>query len=328
MRHAARQTGYTLIELLLYISLVGALLISVTTYFATTADARLKNQSIVEVNQQGTAIMEMMSQTIRNATSITSPTTGTSGSSLTVVVPTAALSPTTFGPTGASGTLGYNTIGTSTDSADLNSINATKFTAATSGTISTLNAYIASPLDVSPNNKGQMAIYSGTSSPTTLLASSASVTLTADAWNTFPISTVSVTSGQVYWLAYNTNAGNNADNNLKFHTGTTNQSMFTTQTFNTWPASWSGTNQSIEFSMYANVTGAGGGGAQVQEGAGAAVTLNNSKVTLSGLTFKNLTRPGTAGIVQISFTVTRTNPNSKNEYDYQKTFTTSVALRP
>ncbi|HEX3568779.1 MAG TPA: type II secretion system protein [Candidatus Saccharimonadales bacterium] len=91
-----KQAGFTLIELLLYVAIVGSLLLAVVTFYGMTLDQRIKNQAIAEVNQQGTQVMDQMTQTIRNATSITTPTTAASGSTLILVVPTAASSPTTF----------------------------------------------------------------------------------------------------------------------------------------------------------------------------------------------------------------------------------------
>jgi hypothetical protein len=66
---------------------------------------------------------------------------------------------------------------------------------------------------------------------------------------------------------------------------------------------------------------------EMREGSGSAIALTNSKVGVSNVSFKNLSRPGTPGLVQISFTVSRLSPNAKNEYSYQKTFTTTAALR-
>lgn len=90
------QPGFTLIELLLYVSIIGSLLLAVSLFFALTTAARIKHQAITEVNQQGVAAMDHITQTIRNANLITTPLIGTSGSTLTLVVPTPALSPTTF----------------------------------------------------------------------------------------------------------------------------------------------------------------------------------------------------------------------------------------
>lgn len=168
MTYRLRQTGYTLIELLLYVAIVGVLLTSVSYFFGIMVDSRVKNQSIAEVEDQGSATMDYITQTIRNATSITSPAAAGSGSSLTLVVPTGSLSPTVFNLSG-----------------------------------------------------------------TTL---------------------------------------------------------------------------------------------QVTEGAASAIALTSNDVQVSALTFKNLTRSGTPGLVQVSFTLARTNPNNRNEYDYQKTFTASAEV--
>ncbi|HSX18142.1 MAG TPA: type II secretion system protein [Candidatus Saccharimonadales bacterium] len=164
-----RQKGFTLIELLLYVAIVGSLLVAVSVFFTTTVDARIKNQSIMEVNDQGLNAIEYITETIRNSSSITSPAAGASAATLTLSVPTAGLSPTVFSLSG-----------------------------------------------------------------TTL---------------------------------------------------------------------------------------------QVKEGAGAAVTLTNGKVQISALSFKNLTKSGTKGIIQISFTISRVNTAGRNPYDYQKTFIASAALR-
>jgi prepilin-type N-terminal cleavage/methylation domain-containing protein len=319
--------GFTLIELLLYLAIVGSLLVSITYFFAMTAEARVKNQSASEVNDQAMAAMDYITQTIRNATSITSPAAGASAASLTLVVPTGSLSPTIFDSSGSGAQLGSN-VGTGTpDTSDNNNINATKFVAPATGTLSTLFAFVSSPVSASPNNVAQMAIYSGTTSPTTLLASSASTALTAGAWNTFSISPVSITSGQTYWLAYNTNGLTITSNELISNAGTTGQSIYAPQTFGTWPASWTGTPQNVQFSAYGLITAAGSAGSlQVKEGAAAVIPLTSNDVQVTNLTFKNLTKTGTAGILQVSFTMARNNPGGRNEYDFQKTFTTSAEL--
>lgn len=322
--HTSYQNGYTLIELLIYVAILGALLTVVTFFFGTIASARIKDQTIIEVNDQGQALMDTITQTIHNATAITSPAIGTTGSSLSLAVPTGSLSPTLFTVSGT--TLGYAIDGVSTDSSDKNFINATKFTASATGTILSLYAMVGG-VAASPNDKGQMAIYSGVSSPSTLLASSSSTNLTANAWNAFSITTVAITSGQTYWLAYNTNAINSTDNNLKLHTGAANQSMYVAQTFNTWPASWTGTLNNAEFSMYAAITVPGTPATvQIKEGAGTITALTNNKVQVSNLSFKNLSRSGTPGSIQVSFTLSRVNLANRNEYEYQKAFIGSAEV--
>lgn len=162
------QHGYTLIELLLYISLLSILLPSMIGFMGLAVEVRVKNQTIAEVNEQGAAAMDYITQTIRNANSITAPATASSASSLTLAVPTAGLSPTVFDTDG-----------------------------------STL---------------------------------------------------------------------------------------------------------------------------RVKESTAAAIPLTNNNVQISNLTFANLTRSGTNGIVQVSFTLSRVNPANRNEYNYQKTFTTSAEI--
>jgi type II secretory pathway pseudopilin PulG len=59
--------GFTLIELLLYVSIVGAIIFSVAGFLSLAMQARIKNQTIAEVEQQGIAAMQQITQTGRNA---------------------------------------------------------------------------------------------------------------------------------------------------------------------------------------------------------------------------------------------------------------------
>lgn len=162
------QAGYTLIELLLYIAIVGSLLTVITTFFGTAVDARVKGQTISEVDDQGTAVMDQITQSIRNAVSVTTPSTGSSGSTLTLAESGTGVNPTVYSLSG-----------------------------------STL---------------------------------------------------------------------------------------------------------------------------QIKEGTTAAIPIASGIIQISNLTFTNLARGGTPGIVQISFTISRLNPSNRNQYDYQKTFTGSAEV--
>ncbi len=330
--HTAVEKGYTLIELLLYIVLLGILLGATTTYFGAILDARVKNQSISEVDQQGAAAMEYITQTIRNADSITSPTAGATANSLTLAVPTGALSPTIFsndgsGGTGGTATLGYDQDGGTIDSNNANTMNATGFVASVSGTITTVKAYVDA-VESSPGNKAQVALYRGATGPSTLLANSVTTVLTSNSWNTFTLPSASITAGDKIWIAYNTNALGASGNNLHYRAGTSGQSLSQAQSYSSWPASWVGAGRAVEFSIYATVTTTANIGAiQVKEGAAANIPLTNSKVQVSNLSFSNLTGSGTPGAVQVNFTIYRINPQNRNEYDYQKTFTSTAALR-
>lgn len=82
--------GFTLIEMLLYVSISAVLLLSVTVLFQSLLDARVKNQAVAEVEQQGLQVMQIINQTVRNAAYIQSPATGTSAATLSVATSTAS----------------------------------------------------------------------------------------------------------------------------------------------------------------------------------------------------------------------------------------------
>ncbi len=65
----------------------------------------------------------------------------------------------------------------------------------------------------------------------------------------------------------------------------------------------------------------------IQEAAGSVVDLTNSRISASDLSFHNVSRPGTPGIVRIEFTLTHVNSTGRNEYAYSKTFISSAAIR-
>lgn len=161
--------GLTLIEILLYVVIVATILFAVSIFLSALLQSRIKNQTIAEVEQQGAQLMQLITQTARNAESIASPAQGLSTSSLTLNVIATTSDPTIF---------------------DLSS--------------------------------GVIRITEGTSS---------------------------------------------------------------------------------------------------------AVSLTNSRVTASGLTFQNLSRTNTPGTIRIQFTLTHINPEGKNEYNFSKTFTGSATLR-
>lgn len=66
---------------------------------------------------------------------------------------------------------------------------------------------------------------------------------------------------------------------------------------------------------------------RITEGSGSAVALSNSNVTVSDVSFYNLSRTDTYGVVRVQFTVSRINPEGRSEYDYSKTFYGNASLR-
>lgn len=69
------------------------------------------------------------------------------------------------------------------------------------------------------------------------------------------------------------------------------------------------------------------GRVRIKEGEGNAVFLTNSRIVVSGLLFQNITKPGSAGAVRISFTISHINPEGRQEYNYQKEFISAASLR-
>lgn len=69
------------------------------------------------------------------------------------------------------------------------------------------------------------------------------------------------------------------------------------------------------------------GALRIKEGANANVSLTNSRITVSALSFSNLSRLGTPGTVRVSFTLTAVNNSGRNEYSYSKTFIGTATLR-
>jgi prepilin-type N-terminal cleavage/methylation domain-containing protein len=88
--------GFTLIEMLLYITIL-AMMVGVTAGFVMMMfSTRVKSVVVSEVENQGDQTMDMILSSIRLGTAINSPTIGTSGSSASFNVVNGASSPTLF----------------------------------------------------------------------------------------------------------------------------------------------------------------------------------------------------------------------------------------
>ena len=96
MNKRLTQQGFTLVELLLYVSASAIFLLVISLFLATLLQSRVKNQTIAEVEQQGLQVMQVITQTARNAKAIHSPAQGTSASSLSLDVIIASNDPTVF----------------------------------------------------------------------------------------------------------------------------------------------------------------------------------------------------------------------------------------
>ena len=68
------------------------------------------------------------------------------------------------------------------------------------------------------------------------------------------------------------------------------------------------------------------GAFMLAEGNSAPVALTNSRVTASGVTFRNLSAAQTPGTVRLQFTLTTINPSGRNELNFTKDFMGSAAI--
>jgi type II secretory pathway pseudopilin PulG len=73
------QKGFTLVELLLYVSLAAVLLLGMSIILAVVLGSRVKQSTIAEVDGQGILVMEQITQAVRNADSIIVPVPQASG---------------------------------------------------------------------------------------------------------------------------------------------------------------------------------------------------------------------------------------------------------
>jgi hypothetical protein len=127
---------------------------------------------------------------------------------------------------------GYNHVGATLESGNGNLANGAVIVPAASFSVINMSVYVGA-VDSAPNNKFQFAIYTDTgTAPGTLVASSATGTLTANSWNTLPI-TASLGASR-YWLMYNTNS--TTANNPYFDSDVSTERATFSQTFGSFAA--------------------------------------------------------------------------------------------
>lgn len=149
--------------------------------------------------------------------------------------------------------LGYPVQGALLDTGDAGYMNGSKFTmGATGGTAQSLSVFVGN-VDSGSHNQYQLAIYSDNNGkPGTLLAHSATGTLTPLSWNTLTINTT-LQPNTTYWLIYNTNASTatNYLNNLYYDPGAQGEAAWAKHAFGSWPTTFpTPTFDTTQFSMY------------------------------------------------------------------------------
>jgi type II secretory pathway pseudopilin PulG len=92
--------GFTLVETLLYVSIVSVVLLLLSAFIFMLLQSRTKYQTISEVDQEGIQVAQIMAQTIRNAKKINLPAQGALGATLSLDMTDAGKSPTIFNSSG------------------------------------------------------------------------------------------------------------------------------------------------------------------------------------------------------------------------------------
>lgn len=176
-------------------------------------------------------------------------------------------------------------------------ISADKFTTSGSTTITSMSVYVDS-VGAAPYNEYQLGIYADNGgAPGAWIASSAVGTLTANTWNTLPVS-ATLAAGTSYWLAYTTSSNNTNNDDPRYAITSAPTHAYATFSFGSgsksgMPASYPSptTVNDYTHSIYATVLGTG-----------SALTVDSSGgLTANGTaTFKDINPSLTAFQVQNS----------------------------
>jgi len=65
----------------------------------------------------------------------------------------------------------------------------------------------------------------------------------------------------------------------------------------------------------------------VQEASNPAISLNTSEYPVTNLTFTNVANTDSPDIIKIQFTISRQNPNNRQEFNYSKNFYGTISTR-
>ncbi len=153
-------------------------------------------------------------------------------------------------------TLGNTHTGASQDTDDANCMVGSSITSGTQGgQITAVSAYVGALDPNRANDLYQVALYSDSSgTPGTLIASSASATLTANAWNSVALA-ATLAPRTTYWLMYNTNGSAASYNNLAYDAGGAGAYSVANQPFGSWPSAFGASSPiAYGYALYATLS--------------------------------------------------------------------------
>lgn len=100
MNYRSHSKGISLVETLVSIAIMALLVLCATALLTTTSGTEKRNRAVTEVEWQASALMAAITQSVRNASAITSPATGATSTSLTLTLSgVPAESPTVYSTT-------------------------------------------------------------------------------------------------------------------------------------------------------------------------------------------------------------------------------------
>ncbi len=87
LRYSTRQSGFTLVELLITMGLLGIFLVTMTTIFAASIDVQTRSNSYSAVNADGRYLMARLDYDIARASAVTTPASlGSTSTSLALTI--------------------------------------------------------------------------------------------------------------------------------------------------------------------------------------------------------------------------------------------------
>lgn len=91
-----QHSGYTIIEMLLYIAIFSLIIGSILSVAMSIANQRIQNQITQEVDYQGNLAITNITQNLRNASTINTPTPGNTSASLSLNTPSSDNNPSIY----------------------------------------------------------------------------------------------------------------------------------------------------------------------------------------------------------------------------------------
>lgn len=91
-----KNSGYTIIEMLLYIAIFSLIIGSILSVAMSIANQRIQNQVTQEVDYQGNLAITNITQNLRNASTINTPTSGNTLASLSFNTTNSASNPSVY----------------------------------------------------------------------------------------------------------------------------------------------------------------------------------------------------------------------------------------